>query len=40
MKMTKDKRSILMDLDVITFAQPALDWNWWYSFELLRNFRL
>jgi len=27
MKMTKDKRSILMDLDVITFAQPALDWN-------------
>jgi len=28
-----------MDLDVIIFAKTDLDWNWWFSFELLRNFR-
>ena len=31
--------SIVMDLDLIIFPQPNLDWNWWYSFELLRKCR-
>jgi len=26
-------------MDVIIFPQPDLDWNWWFSFELLCNFR-
>ena len=28
------------ELNVIIFAWTGLDWNWWFSFELLRNVRL
>ena len=31
--------NILIDLEVIIFVQTELVWNWWFSFELLRNFR-
>jgi len=30
---------MLMDFGVIIFSQTDLDWNWLFSFELLRNFR-